>query len=225
MIHVEIDLKSASAGASASSRTSTTTSTTSTATASASSLSHQPDQPTPMELDAVDLDATIGPQTSSESKEETDSNEQFEPKNIDIAKLKEATNKMLTLLGIDAIDDTKIRGKKYQIDTMKKLTNRLTRSLFPHAEPSNDAEQIIHQLKHKFHNTIDRNLKIKVLSVLPKNWSVRKIRQVFGEEVPIRMIKKTKEIVEKNGILCDTTKKIASHVIDPNTVDKVIDFY
>lgn len=37
----------------------------------ASSSSHQPDQPTAMELDTVDLDATIGPQTSSESNAET----------------------------------------------------------------------------------------------------------------------------------------------------------
>lgn len=171
------------------------------------------------------LDATIGAETSSESKEETDSDDQFEPTNVDVEKLRNATNNLLALLGIGAIDKNKMRARNFQIDVMKKLTNRLTRVLFPHAQPANDAEQMIMQLKEKFHDTNSRSLKTKILSVLPKNWSVEKIRKAFDEKISVRLIKQTKKLVKKNGILCDTTKKMASHHIDQKVIDKAIDYY
>lgn len=100
---------------------------------SASSSSHQPQRAASTEMGDVemidvDLDATIGPPSSSESKEETDLDDQFEPANIDAEKLKEATNNLLTLLGIGAIDYSKMRTQKFQIEVMKKLTNRLSKA-------------------------------------------------------------------------------------------------
>lgn len=184
------------------------------------SSSSQPVQATPMEIDK-----TIGPETTSESEKEFDSDDQFDPANIDKIQLKDATNNLLKVLGIEAIDDDKNRRKNYQIEVIKKLTNRLTRTLFPHAQPSNDAEEIIHQLKEKFESTTDPKLKVKILSVLPKNWSISKIRQVFGNTASVRLIRKTKKLVQKEGILCDTTKKLASHEIDGETIELAIKLY
>lgn len=178
-----------------------------------------------VEVTDVDLDATIGPQTSSDSKEDTDSDSQFDPANIDVKQLRKATNKLLTLLGIGEIDRSKMRGQVYQIDKMKKLTNRLASALFPYAQPANDAEQMIHQLKEKFHDTNSRSMKTKILSVLPKDWTVAKTRKVFGETVSKRLIKQTKKLVNENGILCDATKKMASHFIHQSIIDKAQEFW
>lgn len=140
---------------------------------SASTSSGQPEQDTPMEVGEIDeLSALIGPATSSESKESGDPDENFNPAIINISDLKKATDELLKILGVDAIDDKKIRGKKYQIEVMSRLLT---------AEPSHDAERIIHQLEKKFAEATSHNMKIKILSVLPKDWSAVKIRQEFGD--------------------------------------------
>lgn len=181
-----------------------------------STLSDQHEQQTEM-----DLGEAIGPQTSSEN--ESDSDDYSGVEDADIEKLKEITNDLLAELKLPKIDDAKLRGKKYQSEMMKKITTRLSAALFPKAKPFNDSEQIINQLKQKFDETSDRGMKIKVLSVLPKDWSALKTQKTFGAS--LRMIYQTKDLVGKNGIFCDTTKKMASHFIDQNTVDKVIEYY
>lgn len=159
-----------------------------------------------VEVTDVDLDATIGPQSSSESKEDTDSDAQFDPANIDVKQLRKATNKLLTLLGVAEIDKSKMRGQAYQIDKMKKLTNRLASALFPHAQPANDAEQMIHQLKEKFHDTNSRNMKTKILSVLPKDWtdSYRSTKEL------LRRVRSLIQLNRKNSN-CSKTKIFHVH--------------
>lgn len=190
----------------------------------ASASSNQPKQTMPMDIDSDELDATIGPKTTSESSKESDSDENIELLNIDSDKVKKTLNELLPLLNMSGIDEAKLRGKKYQIEIMDKLTTRLSRVLFPEAKSFYESE-IVHQLKAKFDETTNRNMKTKILSVFPKNWSVSKYREVLGENITKHMVYRTKELVEKNGILCDTTKKIGSKSIDQNTIDKVHEFY
>lgn len=120
---------------------------------------------------------------------------------------------------------SKLRGKNYQTETVKKLITRLSHTLFPDAQILHESEKIIEQLKEKFEQTTSRDMKNKILSIIAKNWSFPKYREVFGETVSKRIVSQTKKLVEKNGILCDNTKKIGSKSIDQNTIDKAHEFY
>lgn len=167
------------------------------------------------------LDDVIGTPTDESSEE--NSGEYFDPGHVDKTKLKTSLNGVLEMLNLKNIDETKMRAKSYQEQVMTKLINRLCAVLFPDINPLSDSEEMIKQLKEKFDESTNRATKIKVLSVLPKSWSGNKIKKKFAATQ--HMIYQTKKLVEKDGILCDTTKKIASHVIPQETIDKVKRFY
>lgn len=172
----------------------------------------------------VDLDEEIGP-ISSDSAKEGDSDESVDLSCIDVDEVKEATNELLLALNLSAIDNAKLRTKKYQADTIKKITTHLNHVLFPEANPFDAYEQMIKQLKEKFNETSNRNMKMKILSVFPNDWSFSKFREVFGDAVSQHMVYQTKKLVEKSGILSDTTKKIGSKSIDQKTIERVHEFY
>ena len=50
---------------------------------------------------------------------------------------------------------------------------------------------IIAQLKEKFKCLVNRSEKVKLLTILPKSWSVRKIMREFG--VPDYMVRQAKK--------------------------------
>ena len=53
--------------------------------------------------------------------------------------------------------------------------------MFTNASDEFYNDEIIDELKKKFnHETTDRKMKIKILSVLPKKWSAPKIQNIFG---------------------------------------------
>lgn len=79
-------------------------------------------------------------------------------------------------------------------------------------------------MKEKFLGS-DRKTKIKLLSVLPKDWSISKIHNAFDGHATRYMITHMKKLVETQGILCDTTEKIGSKTLSENTVQKVVEFY
>lgn len=83
---------------------------------------------------------------------------------------------------------------------------------------------MIDQLKNKFEQTTDRNTKIKILSVLPADWSIRKTQKIFGTGASYYMINQTKKLVQKNGILCEPTKKIGAKISE-KTLKKVKEFF
>lgn len=190
----------------------------------------------PMDLDEdvkvnvqdVNLDDAIGAATESEPSE-TDPDEGFDPKEIDMEELRKCVNNLVDLLQMDKIDFNKRISTKKQAEIMKQLTTRLTKTLFKRVEKNydlaHDGEQIIYQLKEKFEQTTSYNMKIHILSIFPKQWSFSKFHGVLGDNVTKHMVYKTKRLVKENGILCDNTKKIGSKSIDQNTVDKVIKFY
>lgn len=173
----------------------------------------------------IDLNETIGPLSSSDSQKDSGSEEIVELSNDDITKLKHTVNELLTIFSMDAIDEEQLRGRKYQVETLKKLITHLVRFLFPAAEYSYESEEIVSQLKEAFNNTNDRKIKMKILSLFPSDWSFSKFRKIFGETVSKHMVFQTKRLVEKNGILCDPVKKIGSRSISENTIMKVHEFY
>ena len=51
----------------------------------------------------------------------------------------------------------------------------------PEIQSSNDDEsEMIWQLKEKFEETNTKSEKVKILIVLPKSWSIRKVQDEFG---------------------------------------------
>lgn len=82
---------------------------------------------------------------------------------------------------------------------------------------------MIQQLQNKFETATNRDDKIKILSVLPKSWNADKIASAFN--VSIYIAKKTKDLVDTNGILCGVKKKIGSRTLSNDTVKIVQDFY
>lgn len=63
----------------------------------------------------------------------------------------------------------------------------------------NDESVMISQLKEKFQETNSSSVKVQILTLLPKTWSIRKIQEEFG--VTYYMARKSKILVEEQGIL------------------------
>ena len=61
---------------------------------------------------------------------------------------------------------------------------------------------MIRQLKEKFHSTTSRSERMRVLTVLPQSWSIRK---VFG--VSRYLVAKVKQLVAEKGILSSPNPK------------------
>lgn len=150
-------------------------------------------------------------------------NDNFENDDIDIESVKDCVNGLLNLLNLDELSSKKMRSKKFQEDIFSKLMRRLNQFVFPKVTAAIDNTKIIEQLKNKFEQTNDRNTKIKILSVLPADWSIRKTQKIFAN-ASYYMINQTKKLVKKNGILCDTTKKIGTKISEI-TLKKVKEFY
>lgn len=140
--------------------------------------------------------------------------------------IKKITNDLLSALGLNEINNNKFRGKSYQTELLAELSTKLIEQLFTLASTENIGDKVIKKLKDEFDRTTSRDMKIKILSVMPEKSSVESIQNIFGVSASKHMIKQTKKLVKDNGhILCDTTKKIGSKSIKQETIDNVIQFY
>ena len=68
-----------------------------------------------------------------------------------------------------------------------------------------DAEEMVQQLKEKFRSATTRSERIKILTVLPKSWSKRKIAKEFG--VSRYLVRRAKKLVAEKGILSSPNPK------------------
>ena len=69
----------------------------------------------------------------------------------------------------------------------------------PLGEKQNDESEILQQLKEKFHFTSQNSIKVQILTILPKSWSIQKIQTEFG--VSNFMARKAKQLVKDKGVL------------------------
>lgn len=137
-----------------------------------------------------------------------------------------ATNDLLRSMKIPPIDDSHFNNADYQTNLLSRMVKRLNKLFFKKSSDGFVNDKIVEQLKERMKKkTTSYDMKIKFLSVLPKEWSRNKIKKMFGHSVTMYMIRKTKELVAKNGILCETTKKIGSKTLSEDIVKKVIEFY
>ena len=89
------------------------------------------------------------------------------------------------------------------------------------SDSGNDGE-IIKQLKEKFHTAAERSEMVRVLTVLPKSWSMRRIQAEFGASD--YMVRRARELVIQNGILSSPNLK-PGHSIAAETCESVCRFY
>lgn len=85
-----------------------------------------------------------------------------------------------------------------------------------------DESVMISQLKEKFQETDSISVKVQILTILPKTWSIRKIQEEFG--VTYYMARKSKILVEEEGILTTPNPRPGKTLSD-STVENVIAYY
>lgn len=158
--------------------------------------------------------------------DETSSEEFIELDKQSRQEANETLQRLQVLLGLNPIDQTQMRSIKYQTEALEKLDERLRETLFTSAVRTTATASMIDQLVEKFNQTSNREMKIKILSVLPKEWTREQIRNVFGESATNYMIIQTKELVKQQGILCDTMgrnpSKSKHFIIQMESVDLVL---
>lgn len=155
---------------------------------------------------------------NSSSQESTSSDAEFVE--YDIASIIKHLNEAIQNTGIEPIDASRLRYQKYAREKQNQLVEFLSSHVF---KVSTDSSEMIEQLQEKFEAISNRDDKIKALSILPKSWNADKVASTFN--VPIYMAKKTKNLVNANGILCGVKKKIGSRTLSDDTVIVVQDFY
>jgi len=86
-----------------------------------------------------------------------------------------------------------------------------------------ELEEMLDGLKQKF-STLKHNdpLRVRILTIAPSSWSVRKIVKEFNASR--YLAKKSKELKSNHGVLADTTSRVGK-VLPQTTVEKVIEFY
>lgn len=106
--------------------------------------------------------------------------------------------------------------------TFDKLSSVFERNIFELSESKNDENEIIDRLKEKFIKTKGRFLKMKVLTVLPKSWSITKIQSIFTASN--RMARTAKKFISEDRFLTSNVSK-SCKTLAPEVIDHIIDFY
>eukprot|EP00731_Ephydatia_muelleri_P009387 Em0004g1725a len=128
----------------------------------------------------------------------------------DITKL----NETLICYGISPVSKREAlrQGKNYGLRKIRRLEGRLSASIKRTVgvdlclSPEEDAEStIIKQLKEKFNSSLKRSEMVQILTVLPKNWPIRRIVEEFG--ATNFMARQAKKLVHEKGILSSPNLK------------------
>ena len=132
-----------------------------------------------------------------------------------------AVNLCLEDLGETPITMRKARSKTYSKNKMATIAAKMDR-MFIDEIRSGDDRAIIEQLKEKFHAVSERSVKIQILTILTKSWSIEKIQEEFG--ATNFMVRKAKQLVKDKGVLSSTDPQ-PGHCLAKSTVDRVAAFY
>ena len=81
---------------------------------------------------------------------------------------------------------------------------------------------MLQQLKEKFHSTSQNSVKVQILTVLPKSWSIQKIQSEFATSN--FMARKAKQLVKDKGILSSPDPRPGQQ-LSQEVLDNVVGFY
>lgn len=110
-----------------------------------------------------------------------------------------------------------------EMDVSTDVDDNAVNPLIDRSEREIELEDMISDLKEKFSSLpINDPLRLRILTMLPKVWSVHKISEEFG--CSWQFAKKAKDLRNANGILAETTAK-AGKTLPTSTVKNVVNFY
>ncbi|GBL97431.1 hypothetical protein AVEN_170533-1 [Araneus ventricosus] len=161
---------------------------------------------------------------SDSSKSQDDLNVPEVPLTSEKIEAIEALNKSLT-----AIEETPIKRKHYPETKIKKVMEafrtkilNLSSSTSQPDTVKNHNNEIINQLKEKFNDTIDKSVRMQILTMLPKSWTLKKI-EFRVSNFTARKAKKKKKLNENGVMSCPNPK--SWRTLDPAIPDIDKKFY
>ena len=133
-------------------------------------------------------------------------------------------NECLEDIGETPITKRKLRTKKYSEQKLEHLTTMMGTAIVGKDTFSRlkDGSEKIEQLKEKFHSTSENSVKVQVLTVLPRSWSIRMIQTEFGASN--FMARRAKQLVMEKGVMSTPDPK-PRHCIAKKSIDLVVGFY
>ena len=172
------------------------------------------------EVPTLGLESDLSPSTPSDS---SSGSEMIKEEKYDSLHL---VNKCLEDLDETPVTKRKLRTKKYSERKLEIVTAKMEAAMLGE-RPSgpfkpNDESEILQQLKEKFHSTAENSVKVQILTILPKSWSISKIQAEFGASN--FMARKAKQLVKEKGVLSSPDPR-PGHTIPQETSDLVIGFY
>ena len=137
-------------------------------------------------------------------------------------------NETFSIQGISPIKKRRMHSETYLIQKVRTFDVAMERNLQlctgvnTHVLHTNDGTEIIQQLKEKFGSTKSRSERIRILTALPKSWSVCRIAEEFGASK--YLAKCAKKLVQNKGILSSPNSKTRPSLSE-DTVELVKSFY
>ena len=128
-----------------------------------------------------------------------------------------SVNKCLVEIGASPISKKRTHGKNYSKLKLQRITEAMQKVVLTD-EIANDGREMIEQLKEKYLVTTERDIRLQILTVLPKSWSVAKVQQEFG--VSAYTAQKAKKLVQEKGVLSLPDQKAGPSLL-PETVSLV----
>ena len=183
---------------------------------------------TPACLPEVESQASVVPQPESSSQSGSPTRQSSpcsEELQLEASTSLKQMNQCLEDVGKTSVTKKKLRSKKYldkKLDEVTEMVKKVTIGDTDSVRMTNENE-MLEQLKEKFHETKESSMKIRILhvTVLPKSWSTR-IEREFG--VSHHISRKVKSLVKEKGILSLPDPK-PGHSLPQETAHLVVAFY
>lgn len=139
---------------------------------------------------------------------------------FDFDRIAEAVDKLFGAFNDKVTEKPMMERKDYSTSKLARLIALLRASYFKNAEKEAENEEkhfgneIIDNLREKYHDlSTDRNLKFKILSIMPTTWTTQEIQDHM--KATHHMAYTSQKLVKEHGIFFDIAKKTGSTKLDP----------
>lgn len=169
------------------------------------------------------------------SENESDRESDNEPAEYEKAELVNSLNtNILPALELSPIAIQKMSSEKYAFQKLLELTSGLRKmfgsrdlptpsELQQQQSKAKQFDEFISKLKVKFQEATEKIEKYQILTLLPMEWSARKIEAEFG--CSYHIAKTCKKLQEEKGALSIPNAKIPSNTLASGTKEMVQNFY
>lgn len=199
-----------------------------------------------IDVNSLELDLSISNTVSlyaseSELESNSESDQESEKSDDELAEYEKSVlidslnRNILPVLRVSPIKLQKTSTKQYTIQKLQEVSSGLKRVFqsnedFVHPSElelqklkAQQFDEFIHKLKSKFHEAKTKNEKYQVLTMVPSEWSARKIEAEFG--CSFHMAKSSKNLQDEKGVLSIPNPKLPSNVLVCGTKESVEQFY